>query len=715
MDNEVGGELSLKHEIRKIAIDMSLQTVLKIGKALRSAEDNLKYFKYVEACPYKTDKEGNRNYPLCLKIPVKKDFNFDWDNVKPMPEKELGELYYLKFKTSDKDGLVKYVFGDIHFAKTAKISKDGVIENSDGGYYRLENLNHTNAAYRSSSFSRGINDYKEILKSVKSNTISTIELFHSSFEKNIDFIEKIMAFIPAIDKYFIENEQGYSFTNLLSDNEKLEELTIASVYESVGSANLKKIKIDCSLEDLSEEQKKKLLLLINSSVFIHFQFEDSKHWHQFIEDVEIINAKILSDFVEPSKTGFVLKKTLYKTLCSGDKKNDIQFPHFEMGNKYKSKIFEEEDVQNLFYAIDYTNKGKLISNTNIKIIVLPLGENLEARDYQDFLEKRDEARILSKNASKEDSSDEPLFDFANDSDEKITSFDVIFCKKGEFPSPDSDLIELSGIEKSKLRQTKERIDEIASEVYKERKKFLKTMKDLSPLTVEFSFRNILGNPQADSKTGKVLIKTNPKYESHLLKVLPLVYTDNYNQDDALLSAFIQNVEYSIRAGDEKYSFLKFDLKFLFKIQTNIIDKFMEISNSESYQIGFKLGKLSKPLKKAINSFEKNYVGLITRRVATKDECIKFYNEINEKLIMHNKTWGQSSAEIASHLVELPIIKYDKEKFAFGFFEGYFKFEAADKKKDFFSRIEKICADYEGNEELQGEVERLTAILNEINN
>ena len=131
---------------------MSLQTVLKIGKALRSAEDNLKYFKYVEACPFQTDKQGQKIYPLCLTIPVKEDFSFDWDNVKPMPENERGALYYLKFKTSDSDGLVKYVFGDIHFAKTAKISKDGSIENSDGGFYRLENPSHTNAAYRPSSF-----------------------------------------------------------------------------------------------------------------------------------------------------------------------------------------------------------------------------------------------------------------------------------------------------------------------------------------------------------------------------------------------------------------------------------------------------------------------------------------------------------------------------------------------------------------------------------
>ena len=142
---------------------------------------------------------------------------------------------------------------------------------------------------------------------------------------------------------------------------------------------------------------------------------------------------------------------------------------------------------------------------------------------------------------------------------------------------------------------------------------------------------------------------------------------------------------------------------------------MEITNAESYLIGVKLGKLSRPLKKAINSFEKNYVGLLTRRVSTKNECIKFYNEINEKLIMHKKTWGQSSAEIAGELVNLPNAKYDKEKIAFGFLEGYFKYEAADKKKDFFTRLEKLLADYEGNQELENELEMLNELFQDIKN
>jgi len=692
---------------------MSLNTVLKIGKVLRKSEDSLKYFKYVEPCPVQKDKEGNTIYPLCISIPVNKDFSFDWNKVTITPENERGDLYYLKFKTSDSDGLVKYAFGDIFYSKTAKLKKDNSIEIGESGFYRLENLNHPNAAYRPSSFNRGRKDYEEIYKSSSAN-LTDGQKFYNGLNKELLLVERILEYIPAIEHFF-NKEVGLPFKQYLENETLLKEHSIEHIFENAGISNLKKLIGNTKKDELDENQKEKLFSYMNGSIFIHFVFPNEKHWYQYENDLSLINAKILSDFVDKSKGGLVLKKTLYKTLCSGDKKNDIQFPYFELSNKHKSKSFNDEDIQDLFYAIDYSNKGRLISGTDIKMITLPIGDNLEAKDYEEFLLKKDEGRILAKSQVKGGQKDEPLFDFFSENKEtNITSFDVIFCKKGGLTAPDMDLIEISGIEKSNLRRTKIRIEDIASEIYEERKKFIRTDKELSFLGIEFSFRSILGTPQSDNK-GKVTIKPNPKYQSHLLKVLPLIYTDKYYNDDVLLPAFIQNVEYSIRAGDSRYSFLKFDLKFLFKIQNNQNDKFMEITNSESYQIGLKLGRLSKPLKKAINSFEKNYVGLLTRRVSSKDDCIKFYNEINEKLVMHKKTWGQSSAEIANELANLPNSKYDKEKMAFGFFEGYFKYEVADKNKDFYTRLEKLLSDYEGNKELENEVEMLNNLYQEIKN
>ena len=368
-----------------------------------------------------------------------------------------------------------------------------------------------------------------------------------------------------------------------------------------------------------------------------------------------------------------MKKTLYKTLCSGDKKNDIQFPSFRDTNKHKSKTFQNETLQDLFYAIDYTGKGKAIPGTDIKLIVLPRGEHLTANDYDDFLEKRNEAKIIAANETNSQNTIDPLFDFFTDDEKNITSFDLIFCKKGGISSPDSDLIELSGIKKSKLRQTKERIQRISSDINQERKRFLRTEKDLNPLTIDYSFRCILGNPQTDTKTGRISYKPNPKYQSHLLKMVPLIYSDNYSHDEVLLPAFIQNVEFSIRSGDEKFNFLKFDLKFLYKIQNTKNDRFMEITSSESYQVGFMLGGLAKNLSQEINSFEKNYVGNLTRRIGTLSDFIKLKNEIEQKLIMHDKTkfTYQTSYDLAQKVKEFKS-RYDKEECAFGFMENYFK-------------------------------------------
>jgi hypothetical protein len=96
---------------------MSLDTVLQIGKALRNSGNNLKYFKYVEHCPREKGKGGEWHWPICITIPVKDDFSFDWNNINLTSEREKENLYYLKFKTSDSDSLIKYVFGDFIIQK----------------------------------------------------------------------------------------------------------------------------------------------------------------------------------------------------------------------------------------------------------------------------------------------------------------------------------------------------------------------------------------------------------------------------------------------------------------------------------------------------------------------------------------------------------------------------------------------------------------------
>lgn len=651
---------------------MSLDTVLKIGNALRNAPDSLRYFKYVSPCP--TDKEGN--YPFCISIPVLEDFSFDWNNIKETPENQRSKLYYLRFKTSNSDGLMKYIYGDIYYSKKVTINKKGnSIEISENGGYRLEDPNHSNAAYRSSSFNRGNNDYSDIIKS-SDKTELFLSKFRNALNKDLSIMEAILANISAVE-YFVKNPSDIEFPSFIMNQEMVNDYKVRQLIEKTSKATLKKLGIELYHNKLTEEQQSKLLAYDNGKIFIHFEFPGNKQWYDYKEDFELINKKMLSDFVDNTSKGLVFKKTLYKTLCSGDKKNDIQFPSFKMDAKYKSKFFSGESVQDLFYAVEYSERGKFIPWTNVKIIILPHGKNLSAEDYINFQKKGDEEIVNQSNINNQNDEGEPLFDiFEESKNDSITSFDVIFSKKGT-NGPDIDLSEISGLEKSNIRRIKQRIANIASDIYQKRKLcFTRTTKDFYGFRISSSFKNILGNPQADNKTGKISFKPGSKYESHMLKVLPLIYTDSYYQDGSLLSEFIQNVEYSIRAGDSQFNFLKFDLEFLISIQNNKNNRYMDIIDSNSYQIGLLLGSLAKNFagdKSPIKSFEKNYVGNLSRRISTIDDFVKLKNDIEQKLIMHEKTkfTFQMSYELSEKIKTFEGV-YDKEEAVFGFFESYFK-------------------------------------------
>lgn len=653
---------------------MSLDTVLQIGSALRNAPKNLKHFKYLMPCP--KDKDGTYT-PLCITIPVNDNFSLSWNEVSLVPENQRENLFYLTFKTSNSDGFVKYIFGDIYYTKTSQVSKSGEIKTGEGGYYRLSNPEHSNKAFQKSSFGRGDTDFEDIIKQTSS---PLLKKFRHSLEEDLYILETILNNITAVEAYFDE-QVSRSFADFITDTSSRTQYAKRKIFDKAGKATLKKIGIESSVDDLTDDETQKLLLLDAGEIFIHFSFSDGSNWYDFKNELNAITQKMLADFVDPSSFGFTFKKTLYKTLCSGDSKNDIQFPGFQIQNKYKSRVFSDVQVQDLFYAIDYTSKGRLILGTEIKIIVLPKGENLTAEDYEFFQNNRDEVTLKSKN-QEQNSEEEPAFDFiSGDVKENILSFDVIFSKRGSNGMPDVDLMEISGLEKSKIRTTKDRIENIAKEISVKRKNFLKITKELFPTKLEYAFKNILGNPQADLKSGKITIKPNPKYQSHILKVLPLIYTDSYYRDDVTLPAFIQNIEFTIRAGDNKYNFLKFDLEFLLKIQNNQKDKFMEITNSESYQLGLLLGSMAKNLSQEIKSFEKNYVGNLTRRIGSLEDFIKLKNDIEQKLIMHEKSkfTYQLSYDLAQKVKDFSG-QYDKEECAFGFFETYFK-PISKKKED----------------------------------
>ena len=128
--------------------------------------------------------------------------------------------------------------------------------------------------------------------------------------------------------------------------------------------------------------------------------------------------------------------------------------------------------------------------------------------------------------------------------------------------------------------------------------------------------------------------------------------------------------------------------------------------SKSYLLGVKIGKIAKPLRNIISSFEKSYVGLISRHVTTKSDCVNFVNVIFQKLILHDKAYRMVCEDICNELVILSDNDYNKDYVAFGFFEGYFKYES-NSKKSFKEALEQIFSDYQDDETCKGEIDEIS--------
>ena len=426
------------------------------------------------------------------------------------------------------------------------------------------------------------------------------------------------------------------------------------------------------------------------NVYLHFDFSGN-HWHELTDVMDTINTKLMSSFTSEVKnaergvSGHVLRKTLYKTLTSASEGPSGRVPRFTAENEYKNKLFKDVgDVMNLLYVVDFSTKA-VIRKGEVKIIVLPRGDGLSAEDIERFFTRqalesdnpagkaqhiRDAVEAATTERAEalteeEDAPEELFRDALDGVTDGMTQFDFIFSKAGSGPSsPDVDLIEVPGLQRGLLEQLSTRVVAIRREVEVNRPKSEK----IRPLSILQSFLNILGDTT----------KAKKKYHNHLFKVLPQIYTGTYYRDDVLLPALIEKTEFIVRNEERSgFGLLKFDFYFLTKL-LNQGDRMKEITEQPSYQLGVLLGRLARQFagpKSPIKSFEKNYVGLLSRRITSLPEVIRLGNEINQKLVMHEiaRFTFRDSHAFAEAVKEFSASgkPYNKDECAFGFFESYF--------------------------------------------
>ena len=425
------------------------------------------------------------------------------------------------------------------------------------------------------------------------------------------------------------------------------------------------------------EQLPKLeaILATEDNIYIHFSHAGT-HWHG-LPEMKIYNTQMLGIFGKQTSTGIVLQAALYKTIASGQSPT----PGFgsDGDKQHRNRAFKtEEDLLNLVYAIDVSTRSS-IRKGDMKIVILPRGEGLTADQIEHFFRLkstsesgnksnedvvRDEEQITKSVGAPPLDLDDIFAPIESAAAREIAQFDFIFSKASSSASaPDADLIEISGLERSKLSHIARRIGIIKRGVEDERKRaFPNLKKELLGFSITQSFLNLLG----DTTTAK------KKFQAHLFQVLPQIYTETYFRDPVLLPALIQKTEFHLREGIERFSFLRFDFLFLTHIQIEGEIILHKIKESPSYKLGLLLGTLARPLKTRINSFDKNYAGLLSRRIGSVSDVMGLVNDLNQKLIMHGCVGftHQTSHQISLTLGDFSG-RYDKDECAFGFFESYY--------------------------------------------
>jgi hypothetical protein len=603
---------------------MSLDTVLRIGQTLRTPKGLRyhRYFKTVESdiANFAKNKDDNKNpiSTLVYNLPVinvGEELDFDFENMEVITDEDkIKSLLSLNFKTADKDNKKKYICGDI--VRCEYKNDKGEVEETGNYYIRRK------AKKPDNSFERGKPEVSDLMKGR-----CQISLFRRCFEKNIRVIEdKVLSSAPA--------------------------------------------------------------------VVIHFAFQDGLDWYQQFGVEQAVKNLLLDSVIYEDKVDgrdvFVLSKSLIKTLKSPIWEKKLQdfkdplgsgsTPGFGHNSGYKLYAFNsKEDVDSIMYVMDFLEKSKVTIGTDVGILLLPNGENLSFEALTKFLGKPSkdddkivdaETEVLAGNDSDFDDIDE-LFApvILNDFDD-LVRFDVIFLKPKKGAGDVSiDKVEISSLQKSHFRIIHEQTSAVRRQVYEEfrvqngSKKFR--------FQISSCVSNIL-KPTSKSKNDK-------RGQYHLLKILPQIYLDCYYEDTTLLPAFLSKVEWSIQNEDVfYYNIFRYNFIFLLHLQKN--KPYSQMIESSSYQIGRQLGIMAQPFAAwrkncPIKSFEKSYVGNLTRRIAYREDLVKFSNFLNEKLAIHerlNNDQQSASRSLAKDLAMLQSNNYNKHEAALGFFESYFE-------------------------------------------
>ncbi len=131
--------------------------------------------------------------------------------------------------------------------------------------------------------------------------------------------EKVLSNISAVEQFVFEKYK-MSFLSFLENTSEIKSAAIKRIYEKASTQHLKKWGITSEFSELTEEEKNRILEFDSGDIFLHFEFQDDKHWYEFQDEFELISKQMLADFVEDSDEGLVLKRLYTKPFVQAIKR-----------------------------------------------------------------------------------------------------------------------------------------------------------------------------------------------------------------------------------------------------------------------------------------------------------------------------------------------------------------------------------------------------------
>lgn len=425
--------------------------------------------------------------------------------------------------------------------------------------------------------------------------------------------------------------------------------------EKIGLVEINKFRnsLDKILNDILNE------LEAEENWYVHFSFQN-KHWYQLTEIYEKINEAILQNFIKEEDGNLSLDSFLTRTLIG----SASRLTDFDEKNTFKNKRFKNiEEVKDLLFGLDFHLKYKLRED-NIFINLLPKG-NIEAEDIINYFANKDLSFTIEQ--EEENETDSYLAPALSHNIKNIIRYDILFSKDSK--PIGVDLIEINDVGKNQLNEVQKKISAIKERMQKQgfNTKFL---------GIKSALKNLF---------------EKEKFKNHLLRVLPKIYQNSYYEDPFLLPTLLQKAELYTRSperypskkknldGFYPYQNLRKYFYFLSNLQKN--NNLMKLKESPSFVMGKHLGILAKPFASwrdncPIKTFEKNYVGQLSKKINDLDSLNKFTYYLMEKLTMHERNYKnqkESYQSLINTLKDLEPKNYNNSECALGFFESYYQY------------------------------------------